>query len=1214
MGRKSRAKRERRIRARGPIIQTAKGVSPASLMTLLDAASASPTASQSLPSLALIFESVVKHTKTGDAFATADLLPKLVNAAHKEKPELRDLEDFLPHDVRSEVVVRWRDNLYRLLPGLLERPVATIQSARLLAQTIDPVLVERLGYGLADAVELILRRGNHVASKLAPTWCPDEHPVIGAPPMIRSEELSAANKLKPISDQAAQCKYPDRTAMLLQDFSVPRKGLIYQGDGPHSVFGPTIAIRLGRTRITPIPAGLMMTALNGIASALIEKACGIDATTEEHWQQAVAKYVTHLLGANGHPIRGEIILDDEMSLHSLVEYSPRQILAIDVVAGLQGSVFLEKFKASSTALDLIEPDQTYSLTDDSTIHLEHNAEIKRLQIVAPDRSIVFDQQVDTAVINLSDLRWFIRTSTQCPVDLWYYFDDFLDNSPNILAYDAIDIWEHWRESGKVLYRGGKPFDKMLFRPHRSITEWNADAADSELEKALLSLQLPGLIDWPCVGRAGEAIYISDPINNHDCFILPWEIPVGLSIPDSSEQVLEDRYIILHLMQIIIMKLKYVCASFCRVLKTSGMKACKIEFISASISDSRIEPHAMWKRRDQTVTINCVPLLKYAMHQDISKIEEAIGRILAKVAPSGSCRDAFLAAWCDTPSGMQVNAVKVAQQATVLPDPIRAHESDRSAILRQLGQYLYSLSVACRTYDGNDARCLVSETIYPWFLSELHNRLHEYDGDKVLQYAIEQLEFVYCKRWWNSQDIAILRGLPIRSVLSEHMHERERQELLLLTKSVSLIIEEVIARPPNSINSPDEMLWSQLLNIAELCVESSLGIEALHFDLSKFELVVSDHYEVHFGSSDDPPEIDVERYMQELSKATLPSPKSIFAVSSQLNYDQHSKSSSVLEQRPDLCGIDSALRDTWNFGLDALILTIVMATEWPVKRNEVVTSTEVDTFIEAALEREPSIPEEEYKSAVNWLTLRKTDILDESGRDGFIEHWEVERRGARVGTRLFIANPSGIFVLPWTAEATLQIFCNYIDDGRLPWPARVLKRTDENPPGKVVRALQEFRQKRNRLLESECISQLRHPRLILQRTVKPNKRQHYGLSSLSGEIDVICINPKSSTIWVIEVKDPYYSCSTRSVRRLVDQFHQTNGYINKLLKKVQEVANNAQDVARALGAEHANREWLTQGLMVTKYITSAAFVMNSRVPFCTVDKVRDVVLGELAAES
>ena len=95
MGRKSREKQERRERGVGAVAAVAHGRSRASLLALLEAASVSPNASQYLPSLAVVFESLANgRTRVGDKPADASLLQPLIGAAHEECPAVGAEEDF----------------------------------------------------------------------------------------------------------------------------------------------------------------------------------------------------------------------------------------------------------------------------------------------------------------------------------------------------------------------------------------------------------------------------------------------------------------------------------------------------------------------------------------------------------------------------------------------------------------------------------------------------------------------------------------------------------------------------------------------------------------------------------------------------------------------------------------------------------------------------------------------------------------------------------------------------------------------------------------------------------------------------------------------------------------------------------------------------------------------------------------------------------------
>lgn len=157
-----------------------------------------------------------------------------------------------------------------------------------------------------------------------------------------------------------------------------------------------------------------------------------------------------------------------------------------------------------------------------------------------------------------------------------------------------------------------------------------------------------------------------------------------------------------------------------------------------------------------------------------------------------------------------------------------------------------------------------------------------------------------------------------------------------------------------------------------------------------------------------------------------------------------------------------------------------------------------------------------------------------------------------------------------------------------------------------KALDQYRQGRNRDVEKDCVAALSARNLVVRGTVKPEKADHYGIASLTGEIDALCIDPARSRIWVIEAKDPYTPYSARQIRRLINDFLATDKYVDQLLRKVADIEASATSVADALGAPDAARSWTVRGLMVTRHLEPAAFAVEPKVAFCVLDDVAEVI--------
>lgn len=191
------------------------------------------------------------------------------------------------------MLVPWLNGLHRLVPGSLERPVATVDFLALLSSVIDPVLIEHEGYGLRDVVDLILRRIDHVASTLAPMRPTDETAKVGDPPRVSDGEVAAARSLRLLIDEVSRCAAPERALIALQNHAAPLKHLTCDPLDPVSSFGPAIAVTVGHEQYVPIPAGVLVETLDAVGAVLASRARELDASVDDRWDQAVADRVTH---------------------------------------------------------------------------------------------------------------------------------------------------------------------------------------------------------------------------------------------------------------------------------------------------------------------------------------------------------------------------------------------------------------------------------------------------------------------------------------------------------------------------------------------------------------------------------------------------------------------------------------------------------------------------------------------------------------------------------------------------------------------------------------------------------------------------------------------------------------------------------------------------------------------------------------------------------
>ncbi len=83
-------------------------------------------------------------------------LPSVLDVLADDAARFAFLEDAVPLDPRLPAVGRFGGQLYRLYPGMLERPVAALRTAELVAIAADPTLVPHYGFGLGDLMTVCL--------------------------------------------------------------------------------------------------------------------------------------------------------------------------------------------------------------------------------------------------------------------------------------------------------------------------------------------------------------------------------------------------------------------------------------------------------------------------------------------------------------------------------------------------------------------------------------------------------------------------------------------------------------------------------------------------------------------------------------------------------------------------------------------------------------------------------------------------------------------------------------------------------------------------------------------------------------------------------------------------------------------------------------------------------------------------------------------------
>ncbi|MFI6095125.1 hypothetical protein ACIA8G_06225 [Lentzea sp. NPDC051213] len=1177
-------------------------VEPRSLLAMVEAASASPTASHRNISLALLFHAVVqrrgrKGPATSPKMIDPSGLARLVAEVGEAVPGVDRYEDCVPFDNRLEVLVRWGPELYRLLAGALERPVSMVNELSLLATVIDPVLVRRLGFGLADVGELVLRRVDQVARGLASQW-PDGEPAdVGDEARITQAELDAVAELPHFGNLIAECSYPDRAVAAARNYTIDARDLQCSPFAGISMFGTAVAVRV-RGATVPIPASMLVESLLAISAELAGTAAQAHPRADAVYARAVMRRVANLLQGAGHRIGGPVRTPAGREFHSIVRYRERQYLALHVAAGLTPAAIQARLAEGEASLHEVRAGMELQLAG-GTLALPPDAKIVRAQITSgPQLGVPL--QSDHPIVPIGDLEWILRSIQSTKDDLWYFVRD-LDSTPGVqhsFAWDLIDKFEVWRTE-KSFYRGGRPVTYMPFAPHESIAEWLAAAENAPVERALHRLALPPLRDWPMVetNRQGST-EVADLKKDRPYRVLPWVVPVAIASSDPGAPAAVDVSLLWNLAAGVAWKLTQVKEEFTTAAISSGRKSLRITFDFHA--DRRGSPLTVDTLVGDVLSIGWDMGLQDALAEDSFAVERLLAEIVSSVF-AAEVRHALVAAWCAAPPGIRIDAVLARQRARRLPDPLAPHVAVRSDVLRRLGGALAQTGAVPGVREGQEAVRFESRTVFPWLLQEFHRTISGLSGDGLLKFAVGQLERVHSAALVFDQKSQWERGFPVRGYGD---WSAKRQKVSKLTRTVSLAVEEVLAHPPDGDREIDDLAWIEVITVAELCVESCFRSDALHHQLTRTAVELTGNYEVDIIDSDEPTDIDIAAYHDLRDHHTMPEGIPISTGSGRGSDEEEAEEEgprAVLDKLPQLAPIDREMRTTLGFGIDALVGVLNVAAQWEADPATSATLVSPLSVVDECVDLVAGADQAELAAALDWLTLRAGDLQAET-----IPHWETERRDKRIATSPFVECAGGLWVLPWAAEYTRRIVGAYLSDGRLPWPDKAL-------PEKLSKVLNQYRQRQNREAEKECAAALSRDGLVVRPSLTPQKAAKIGIPQLRGEIDALCIDPDRSRIWVVEVKDPYTPYSSYQIRSLIKSFNNEDKYVDRLLNKVRDVATSSTAVAAALKVRDSERPWTVVGLMATRHPEPAAFTHPPRVAFCLLADVYEIVTDDELVE-
>lgn len=739
------------------------------------------------------------------------------------------------------------------------------------------------------------------------------------------------------------------------------------------------------------------------------------------------------------------------------------------------------------------------------------------------------------------------------------------------------------------------------------------------EEMLAAAGLPPSWEWQSTHTDDDGLTLLVTVDGPDCMFLAEDARHGVLV-DLSGTPEESRPFLMALGRALLADLVHVATGGGSVLADQAwaedprvLQLCFFVSDEASEGKIRLETsfgtHGGWAGvllRGDVITASSV---------DLRRVRKLVAGAVARSArdlagargfPRGARAEAaFVDAWDGAPLSL-VTQAGVSSPATAGVDEPLA--SSATEILGDRFALTAAEGLEPGVFRGADASRLLNHHVIPGLVRLIAQLARDIEGTAAVQAALGRLQEVLATQMRRNEQLTwAMSGPWARAWLADSLSSAN--ETQLTARSAEMVAEALLrgdltrtGRQPDRI---DARIWSAC---AARAVQYALHSQSAYFGLQKMAVDISPAA-VSVAMSESAVQVQAYLSLRHLMAMALspgepeplPEPQPGDASFAPASFQRLSESSEFGPVDP----IDKVMRQALGTGLDGIVAVLASAADLHHSPRHPVVKIGIRDFDRDVADW-AGLPDEEVRAARDLLTLEPGSFAQEP-----FEFWKLEDREIRLATRPLLRMGDELWVAPARARATQLLFVSYLNDGRLPWPKRVLTRAHMMP---LRREISAFRQRANAQVEKSIAARVLEIGWPTRRNIRPHRK---GLSWLPGEIDVLAADPRLRRLWVIEAKDPERPFSPPEIAHEISDMHgehwpsksgrNTRDEVGILLAKARAIENHLQESLNFLGVSALSvSDWSVHPLVVTPELSPAGLLLESRSLFAVLDQIPDVL--------
>lgn len=1178
-----------------------------SLLVLLEAALMAPTCSRFHDHLLLLWTRVIRSGLRSGAVATAEVLPVLVEAVVQAAPGRGVLTEGEPNDVRAGV--RFAGML--LHPGDLDHSLLVLRSLQLTASAVDQHLVGAVGFGLGDVIELAVRYTDRRVGESTHAWpAPEEGPdgqTISCWLTQAGVDAVAAAERDCLDDIVSACGQPERVRRALAWLTADIGKLNLKYDPMRQLLGPVLAVRAHGRRI-PVPAGEALQAVTAAAEQLLRQV-GFNQDLAQRVQDLAVVRVADVLQLDSVP------RPDDVARIS----APQLRLEVAVVSALLDGHLGPRVEAARKALlEQASPEQG------------------RLVVYAGPRFLVREAVTDTLMVHVEELAEMAADADGDPATLALFVLEMTQHpGVDAIAYfHLLDAWSSWRRNGALLAPGESAPEVAVVPLRGRDLSWDRAATWAPIDKVLADAGLPASGQWTATkivdlpdGAAGlqaDLHHYASPtaavaVSTHP----PLAVIVRPSPPGNAQLDFQGLIGLADAVRTTITAHPVIARHFTlpdQVPITVHLTQAPAD--PAQLPDDGTDTEApadalrlLVSVDPPSATIRLVlePDFLWAFAGDGREGHRALGRALYHCASqvregrdAGNGPDAgpFTTAWNQANPVLAFNAFKNVWPAQSLDYTVPGGEHVQVRALRSAAAAIREAGVPVGLWRGRDA-VRPAEQVLHRLEALLATEIRSFEPALTTELS-RHLNAAWCVRTHRHHELLFNLAAPWADNWVQEAQQRTTDDSMV-TSALNLLLQEALATPPQGDRTVDLLAVADLVALAELILHSGITAVAGARGLHGLELQVHATGVFHIDQPDTEDPIATATHLgldqkawtrarhhhwlaqsRQSTLADLPAPLHV-------GPQPHRTPAAFTALRPapgsSVARADHELRRAWGFGFDALVAVLGTAVDWPTGPEGYGITTPDELAHEAAAWS--GLPISETRAAINSLILDHGNAADDREH----RYTEVERRPRLTTHPLISADPGQLLLLPWVIHTAQEVYEAAFQDGRLP---------HRDLPAPVRGALAKHRQAIEQQLERDIAAVANRLGLPHVANFREEDAERAGLPTTGGEIDLLVADPATARLWVVEAKHPHPGHAPHAIIQHIKRFTDPkDGYLTKVLRKVDAVATNPQAAALACAAP-TDDTWRVVPLIVTQAIDPTAFIADPSVAFTITDYLDQVL--------